>query len=447
MRASLWPRTALAVMLCLAACDGRSYGNDMKWFSVSRDGDCHWNAEGHVTTGLGASVTVDSPMSECRYGGAAIKLDASPYRGRMLKVSWDTDTISGNARIMLRVDNQGKQIDKREWSIVSTRGVVSEHVYIPGSATSISLGVAIFGNSNVRVSHLIAVGEDASAEDVSLPIRTYRAAMEVIRLNALHGEAVDWAVVDSQEATLASATQWQAHKKIRLVLRMLGDGHSFLDESDRVKRLDAHQGPVEKPEFELLQDGIARITMPAYLGTDKLLIEQFVSDYRTELLRLREAGARAWIVDITKNSGGNMWPMLRALKPLFGDGRVGGVQAKNHEIDWWEIRNDEPGLSLSNDPVALIIGNDTASSGEAVAVAFQGRSRTRTFGERTAGKSTANSSYPLPDGSRLNVTTAVFIDRESKPYLSGISPQVISSPSNSTDEALDWLRGEVAHEE
>jgi C-terminal processing protease CtpA/Prc len=61
--------------------------------------------------------------------------------------------------------------------------------------------------------------------------------------------------------------------------------------------------------------------------------------------------------------------------------------------------------------VAVLTSAQTASSGEAVDVAFRGRPNTRTFGRPTFGVSTANTTVQLSDSSMLLLTTARFADR------------------------------------
>ena len=61
--------------------------------------------------------------------------------------------------------------------------------------------------------------------------------------------------------------------------------------------------------------------------------------------------------------------------------------------------------------VAVLFDGATASSGEAVVVAFQRRADTRSFGTVTCGLSTANEAYTMSDGASLLLTVAVMADR------------------------------------
>ena len=64
---------------------------------------------------------------------------------------------------------------------------------------------------------------------------------------------------------------------------------------------------------------------------------------------------------------------------------------------------------INPDPyVAVLTDDQTASSGEAIVVAFRGREQTRSFGEGTWGVSTANAAFALPDGAVIFLTVATM---------------------------------------
>lgn len=91
-----------------------------------------------------------------------------------------------------------------------------------------------------------------------------------------------------------------------------------------------------------------------------------------------------------------------------------------------------PPLSLPELPwVAVLLDRSTASSGEAIAISFEGRSRSRSFGEHSMGFSTANDEDPLPDGATLYLCSSVEADRTGKRYEDGIEPDVKLTAPNS----------------
>ncbi|MSO60642.1 MAG: hypothetical protein EXQ50_00875 [Acidobacteria bacterium] len=93
-------------------------------------------------------------------------------------------------------------------------------------------------------------------------------------------------------------------------------------------------------------------------------------------------------------------------------------------------------------PTLSTVGPTTASSGEAIAIAFRGRSSTRLFGAMTRGLTTSNRVFPLSDGALLNLTTAAFADRTGTPYREGVTPdEVWDGPSDIGKGSLplSWL--------
>src|SRR5690606_13717711 len=97
--------------------------------------------------------------------------------------------------------------------------------------------------------------------------------------------------------------------------------------------------------------------------------------------------------------GGNMWPMLAGLAPLLGDGVVGAFAPPAETPTRWWIDGGNAGsgerlqaashyaveIAGPTPIVAVLTGPRTASSGEAVAVAFRGHPGARSFGEPTHG--------------------------------------------------------------
>jgi C-terminal processing protease CtpA/Prc len=150
-----------------------------------------------------------------------------------------------------------------------------------------------------------------------------------------------------------------------------------------------------------------------------------------------------------------MWPMLAGLGPLIGEGKAGAFVDGDRTFSEWYYRDGSAlnGVTAlarvtqsahrlaDQPPVAVLTSRVTASSGEAIVIAFQGRPNTRTFGEPTRGLSTSNQVFWLRDKAFLNLTTAYFADRTGKTYTKGITPDVIVE--NDVDEvpqpAREWL--------
>lgn len=77
-------------------------------------------------------------------------------------------------------------------------------------------------------------------------------------------------------------------------------------------------------------------------------------------------------------------------------------------------------------------------------VAFQGRANTRSFGAPTFGVSTANGGYRLADGTLLQLTGALFVDRNGKGDGKSLVPdeavRELGAGDRTRQVAVEWLR-------
>jgi C-terminal processing protease CtpA/Prc len=158
-------------------------------------------------------------------------------------------------------------------------------------------------------------------------------------------------------------------------------------------------------------------------------------------LKTADAGdACGWVIDLRQHSGGDMWPGMRGLAPLLGPGSHGAFITAQGAKPW------APGTALSKDvlkkpdaPVAVLLGPKTGSSGEMMAIAFAGRPATRSFGQPTAGFTTANGPVVLSDRAVLVLTTAHVADRLGRRYDGPMTPDEPTTPDATEAAAMAWL--------
>lgn len=144
------------------------------------------------------------------------------------------------------------------------------------------------------------------------------------------------------------------------------------------------------------------------------------------------------ILDLSENSGGNMYPWFGALAPLFDSKIVGYFKyVYKGEKDGWILKPDgvycgdkkwfkevNPN-EYSFRRIALLISNKTSSSGEAISIAFKGQSNAKLFGRPTAGFTTGNESYKNGDVV-IWLSTCVMQDRNGVSYESSVNPDLDS---------------------
>lgn len=146
-----------------------------------------------------------------------------------------------------------------------------------------------------------------------------------------------------------------------------------------------------------------------------------------------------WIIDLRRNTGGDLWTYLAAVGPLLGGENIGGFAYPDGKRDTWtyqdgkikwnqEVRDEsavEGGvykLKQPDAPVVLLVRHSTIAAGELVVVAFGGRPGVHIVGEATGGVATLTDHTPLSDGAHLFVSGAYGIDRTGQVYDKPIEP-------------------------
>jgi hypothetical protein len=292
---------------------------------------------------------------------------------------------------------------------------------------------------------------------VTLPdeITAYlNAAFDTVRRVSRH-ENVPWDRIRDSMTLLSEGARVPAdvYPVIDWMLTRV-DRHSFL-QSPRFGVRDADLG-----------NRTAYLRVPFWGNTAMLPV---LSDTLQEMIRRHDAaGACRWVIDLRANGGGNMWPMLAGIGPLLGDSLVGGSTSPRGRTQWKYVNGaaslvhedgrvetlvtaTTPVLALRepHPAIAVLIDGGTGSSGEVMAVSFKGRSRTRHFGSPSAGVSTTNQGYRLPDGRNMVITVGTTVDRTGAAYGKPVEPDLhvvtpLAGPSMLRGdpvvrEALNWL--------
>ncbi|WP_254051189.1 S41 family peptidase [Stenotrophomonas sp. ESTM1D_MKCIP4_1] len=267
--------------------------------------------------------------------------------------------------------------------------------------------------------------------------------LPILRAHALNADNVDWA---AQEKALLVPEMKQlpameAYGKLRGVLAALADHHSFLQVPRQVSTTRT-TAVASEPIQSKAVDGVGYVLVPGLRGMGAEASAAFSTQLCETIAALAPSATRGWIVDLRRDTGGNMWPMVNGLHALLGNGDIGGLRDRDGRIIRWRPRPTHACEGdFSHHPVAVLVGPRTASSGEAVAVAFRGRLATRFLGQKTAGLATSNQTYDLPDGGGLQLTVAQMVDRDGAAYPDGIRPEMpVAAEQDAITAAAAWLR-------
>lgn len=199
---------------------------------------------------------------------------------------------------------------------------------------------------------------------------------------------------------------------------------------------------------------IGYIKISTYAGTG-VSAAVFAEKMHGEIRDQDTNDKKGWIVDLRKNTGGNMWPMITGIGPLLGNGTAGffvdsdGTQTSFGYSAGSAVYDDEPVITVSKPyssplldgaKIALLVDQSTTNAAEVVMIAFSGRPQTRTFGFATCGRASGNQTFKMSDGSVLYLTTSFLIDRNQINKQGPLVPDVVAAdPSLVYSQAVDWI--------
>lgn len=281
--------------------------------------------------------------------------------------------------------------------------------------------------------------------------------IDIMRANAVTRNQVNWTNLESEVNQLASGIETisQSYPAITRALELINTNHSFLNSpGGGLITYPSNLTCRQVLEMDVPGDSsIGYIRVDAVTSVDSQEAQQIATDIQTRIAESDSPEVTKWIVDLRNNQGGNMWPMIAGLGPLFDNDLLGHFIDPDELTSSWGYRN---GSSILNDravvtvnnpytlhnplpKIAVLVSNRTASSGEATLIAFKKQLNTRLFGTDSCGLSTANTPFTLSDRSTLFLTTAVMADREQEKYGDKVLVDQATAPEQTTAEAINWL--------
>lgn len=335
----------------------------------------------------------------------------------------------------------------------------------------------VCGIGALTLSLLAANATAATASTTEIPSPEAQVQiLDLLEHEALYRDKVDWPAARKRLASL-QAYPGALQTALREILVESTGGHGVWmtlarkrEAAERSKQVGADA--VAKAKVAGAVDTrIGWVVIEGYAATPGATRQdEFNEDIQRALqwqnvIRSKDSGDRCgWIVDLRSNSGGNMWPMLLGVAPLLrssptGTEEIGSFATASAPQRWSltpamvqvdgrpRLGFGRPGYSLKQPgaPVAVLVGSNTASSGEATMLSFRGRPQARSFGQSTAGFSTSNVTRTLVDGSVLAMTTAVMKDRNGVGAGARITPDALTTGDAATLAAAQaWLLAQPA---
>ena len=289
----------------------------------------------------------------------------------------------------------------------------------------------------------------------NLPRSYLNSAIDIMEENSIKTENIDWDNLrkTAQKKIEGKRTVEETYPIIEFALKELGDNHSFFMPKKSDTIIEESDKSIPYVEAKIFNKRIAYLKIPAFNnGGD--LASKFATKIQSKITALDKPDIEGWIIDLSENYGGNMWPMYLGLAPLLEEGISGYFfdweknsaewsfkknAVYNREDNKLEIRSSYI-LKKKPSKIAILTGSMTASSGEAIVIAFKGLPFVKSFGQNTAGLSTGNAVFKLSDGAKLVLTTSIMADRTKKLYGGQIAPDILTN--NPKEKAIEWLMEE-----
>jgi hypothetical protein len=292
----------------------------------------------------------------------------------------------------------------------------------------------------------------------SLAARQYLAEfLDIIQSNALTRNSVDWGHLISEINALAADAQSieDTYPAITRALELIGTNHSFLNAADG--SLITYPSNIFCEQSFTMQSlnesdiGYVRVDGNYQSGIDS---QQIADEIQNDIANQDNQDVTRWIVDLRNNLGGNMYPMIAGLGPLFDQSILGYFIDANENSTPWGYRDGssflggEPVVQVSQPytvinplpKIAVLVSKRTASSGEATLLSFKQQFNVRFFGTDSCGLSTGNSRFQLSNGSELFLTTGTMADRNQFKYGERIPVDQQTGPEEALLEAVAWLK-------
>ena len=168
-------------------------------------------------------------------------------------------------------------------------------------------------------------------------------------------------------------------------------------------------------------------------------IASFISGTANEVSEaLKSANYKSGvIIDLRNNFGGLVEEAVAVAEQFIGSGIIVSYKVNESEKVFRAVNSNPIKV-----PVVVIINRNTASSAEILAGAFQDRNRGVVIGERSYGKGSVQELISLDDGSKLELTVALFLTPSGRIIEEvGITPDLAVAPGEIGLKSLQVLGG------
>ena len=168
--------------------------------------------------------------------------------------------------------------------------------------------------------------------------------------------------------------------------------------------------------YEMLSDDIGYLKLTQFKHSTG-------DEARSGIKDLIKQGMRALILDLRNNGGGLLDASVKISSMFLKDGMVVETKGRSDRAnDKYYVNKSD---FLTNVPMVVLINGGSASASEIVAGALNDRGRAKLIGEKSFGKGSVQTLFPLTDGSGVYVTIARYYTPSGKVIDHvGLSPDI-----------------------
>ena len=300
---------------------------------------------------------------------------------------------------------------------------------------------------------LLVIGCNSTHYNISPKAEKYlEEVLTLLKEKSINKHEINWHEFNNDVFHFAQNSQTieDTYPAINYAVNNLKDNHSYFYPVTRDSD-DIDEKPLPLPKDEITPSDIGYVRLPFCIGDEEqtLVYIQSVAD---KISNQNNEKIKGWIIDLRDNFGGNMWPMMAAVGSVLYTGTQGYFFDADNKATEWHYENGrvyaDNAMRAENknivslygkDKIAVLVNGQTASSGEAMAVLFKGYSTVSLFGTPTFGVSTGCEPFIFSDGSRINLATSVFTDRNKEKYGGAIMPDIPCSESETLSKAIEWI--------
>lgn len=181
--------------------------------------------------------------------------------------------------------------------------------------------------------------------------------------------------------------------------------------------------------YEMLSDDIGYLRLSQFKHNT-------AADAREGLRDLIKKGMKALILDLRNNGGGLLDASVKIVSMFVKNGLVVETKGRSERANekYYINKSDY----LTNVPMVVLINGGSASASEIVAGALNDRGRAKLIGEKSFGKGSVQTLFPLTDGSGVYVTIARYYTPSGKVIDHvGLSPDIEVKGEPNKDKSKD----------